>query len=168
MTITATAVLWNDLDTYLADAFTTDLGPGSALYTTLLIAAGEIYVGDRPLIEQLTLPALRISGWTMRMRPGAHRGDGKAHTDNNYGYEIEAVCRSATLAAAKADIITIMQRVLLCLQSHPVFGNLASTAGESVQNIIYADTIEINVQASVSGAFLGVGSIKFTVEATGL
>jgi hypothetical protein len=156
-----TACLWNDIDSYLISALTTDMGAASA-YSTLKLASTPL-LADQFEPAKVTFPGVIIVTGEAEHSPGPH-GDAVVHLDIRYPYWIVPICSSSTFALAKADAKTLAGRVRDVLRSRYALGGLAATGGEVVTQTEIGAT-HIEVRGPNAGAYLGVAIVEFDVFA---
>jgi len=152
-------VLWNDIDAYLQTHLLADLGPASALYTTLLVT--EVKVGERLDLDHVTAPALFVYGRDADYSGGPH-GDGDVHTDTVYPYTIGVLASGASITVAVANVKTILRRVRTCIEDHHGLAGLTASDGETVSRTHLIDAYAL-LRGPAKGTYLGLGALSLEV-----
>lgn len=160
-----TACLWADIDTYLRAALVADLGAASALYSTLRLGktngVDEVTVGPEIDEQHATLPAALI----VSQRAQYTEGELGNVLNVEYPYIIAVVASHATYTTLKANLQELARRVRILLDTRGVFGPLASTDGEQVNDVVLGN-IEITTWGPVEGSYYGAAEVPFVVRST--
>lgn len=167
--MTATACLWADLDAYLMDAVTTDLGMGS-VYTTLKI--GQVILGSEIDEKHATLPAVLVVG----ERATITYGDFGA-LKSAYPYLLVAVhgvqvanlsdpaSHTTAYTALKTNLQELARRLRLMVDSRGVFGRLTSTDGETVYDVNLGQ-VALTLWGPVEKYYYGAAEVPLTVTSS--
>ncbi len=170
-----TDTLWNDLDSYLVDILTTDLGPVSA-YTTLqaqLVTATTYEqflapnTGQRDKESQL--PGIFIVGNVAKFDDGQF-GDGKLHLVASMPYDIFCLAQDTSWPAALADAKTLGTRVRESLRARPNLLYLGSTPQSSIGEVVRRTLIGgldvwVLKVAGAGGLWRGLARVSVEIEA---
>lgn len=149
----ASAVLWNDIDDYLAAAAASDFA----------LPAAQVIQGEKLDLDAAIHPAVLVHGAEARTETIVHTG-GPLSAENHYSYYMAATFKGDTWTQAKAGAKTQQHTLLKLLLSRPGLGGLTATDGERVTSVELTDSWAEVYESLQDEHYLGIGYIGFTVN----
>lgn len=159
------ACLWNDIDAYLVEALTSDMGQESD-YDTLQLHANGIVVGEQFDPDHVEFPFVMVRGLETGFEVEGPHGDGDVHYDDiSYPYQFVFATLGETVASAKADTQELVRRGREVLRSRPGLNGITADDGETVVRVdVTGVRIELRgVVGSNQGMYIGFGVVEFDV-----
>ena len=161
------ACLWAEIDAYLIDAVTTDMGTGG-LYGTLEIAT--VKTGEAAAVnpDHYTLPLVVIDGYEMDPGDNYPHADGLIHLDGiRYPYLLLAYTTATSDTQAKADGQELLRRFRELLRSHYALGGLTASDGEKVDETwIGKGGVAVRGRAGTNtGKYMAIAGLELEVLA---
>lgn len=161
------AELWNEVDGWLVDLITADLGTGNTDLNGDALQVQSVYAV--PLTSQRdwadwTLPAVAVVGVRVQYTPGAHDADTVAHHDTAMPYTLAGIVEGSQ-TTAHANAKTLLARMVRAVST---FANWADApvgdAGDLVHYLqprrAIVSTVRKPGDCEASAAYWGVALLE--------
>lgn len=158
------ACLWDDIDECLRAAALADMGSAGS-YTTLVVAAANIHVGEYWDVDHWQMPALAIIGLNAGQPVMGPHGDGVAHIEQAYPYTLVGLATADTLALALSYAKELRRRWRELLRTRYALDGLTATDGETVIKSTLNESY-VEVLGPHQGKYLGAAyqDVTFTSQ----